>query len=212
MPSCAPTPGGPGIDNLLALTVHGTTETNTYFAITDHLGTIHALADDTGTIVESYRFDAWGNILGVFNGSGSPLTSGLGNRFLFQGREYSWATGLYNFRARWYDPVTGRWLSKDPIGLNGGLNQYGAFGNNPVNFRDPLGLCAEGQQGFFGLWGNALNNTVTAINQSMGQGLYDLVTWQWSDEQWNQISSLMWSTDMPAAPHTQLDQAHASRC
>lgn len=41
---------------------------------------------------------------------------------------------------RWYDPVTGRWLSKDPIGISGGLNQYVFCGNNPVNSRDPLGL------------------------------------------------------------------------
>jgi len=58
---------------------------------------------------------------------------------LFQGREYSAATGLYNFRARWYDPVTGRWLSKDPIGLEGGLNLYVFCGNDPVNRRDPEG-------------------------------------------------------------------------
>jgi uncharacterized protein RhaS with RHS repeats len=47
---------------------------------------------------------------------------------------------LYYFRARWYDPETGRWLSKDPIGIRGGLNQYVSFGNNPVNFVDPFGL------------------------------------------------------------------------
>jgi len=41
---------------------------------------------------------------------------------------------------RWYDPVTGRWLSKDPIGIAGGLNQYVFCRNNPVNFRDPFGL------------------------------------------------------------------------
>jgi len=49
-----------------------------------------------------------------------------------------------NGTIRWYDPVTGRWLSKDPIGISGGLNQYVFADNNPVNFRDPLGLCAEG--------------------------------------------------------------------
>ena len=62
---------------------------------------------------------------------------------LSQGREYSWKVGLYYFRARWYDPVTGRWLSNDPIGISGGLNQYVFCGNNPVNFRDPSGLCTE---------------------------------------------------------------------
>ena len=60
-------------------------------------------------------------------------------RFTWQGREYSRATGLYSFRARWYDPASGRWLSKDPIGLEGGLNLYEAFGNNPVCFRDSSG-------------------------------------------------------------------------
>lgn len=43
---------------------------------------------------------------------------------------------------RWYDPVTGRWLSKDPIGISGGLNQYVFCANNPVNFRDPEGKLA----------------------------------------------------------------------
>jgi RHS repeat-associated protein len=132
---------GAGIDNLLAFTDHTGGATNTYFALTDHLGTVHALADENGVVVESYKFDAWGNVLGVFDSNGSPLSeSALGNRYLFQGREYSWATGLYYFRARWYDPVTGRWLSKDPIGISGGLNQFVAFGNNPVNMRDPFGL------------------------------------------------------------------------
>ena len=42
---------------------------------------------------------------------------------------------------RWYDPVTGRWLSNDPIGISGGLNQYVFCGNNPVNFTDPWGLA-----------------------------------------------------------------------
>ena len=76
---------------------------------------------------------------------GSPAADATGRvppalRFTWQGREYSRATALYNFRARWYDPASGRWLSKDPIGLEGGLNLYEAFGNNPVCFRDPTGL------------------------------------------------------------------------
>lgn len=45
-------------------------------------------------------------------------------RYRFQGRAYSAATGPVNFRARWYAPGTGRCLSKDPIRILGGLNQY----------------------------------------------------------------------------------------
>jgi RHS repeat-associated protein len=85
--------------------------------------------------------------LSVKDGSGNSLTSdlgrpisGLGNRYLFQGREYDSATGLYYFRARWYDPVSGRFISKDPKGIGGGLNLYAFCGNNPVNFTDPFGL------------------------------------------------------------------------
>jgi RHS repeat-associated protein len=136
---------GPGVDNLLAMTVHTGATVKTYYALTDRLGTVHALADTTGAVVESYKFDAWGRVLGVYNGNGVPLAeSAVGNRLLWQGREYSWKTGLYYFRARWYAPVTGRWLSNDPIGISGGLNQYVFCGNNPVNFRDPWGLCEDG--------------------------------------------------------------------
>ena len=131
---------GPGIDNLLSMTVYGGT-TNTYYALKDHLGSVLALTDNAGNIVESYRYDAWGRTT-VYGANGSALTaSAIGNRYCWQGREYSWKTGLYYFRARWYEPVTGRWLSNDPIGISGGLNQYVFCANNPVNFRDPWGLC-----------------------------------------------------------------------
>jgi RHS repeat-associated protein len=133
---------GPGIDNLLAMTTYGGT-TNTYYPLKDHLGSVLALTDDAGNIVESYRYDAWGRTT-VYDAGGNPLSaSAVGNRYCWQGREYSWKTGLYFFRARWYDPITGRWLSNDPIGISGGLNQYVFCGNNPVNFRDPFGLCKD---------------------------------------------------------------------
>ena len=60
-------------------------------------------------------------------------------RYRFQCREWSAATGLVNFRMRWYDSVTGRWLSKDPIGLNGGLNLYAFCNGDPVNYLDADG-------------------------------------------------------------------------
>jgi RHS repeat-associated protein len=156
---------GPGIDNLLAMTVYGPGRTNTYQAISDHLGTVHALVTPGGTVAERYEYDAWGNVLGVYDSNGNPLTSDLGlptsalnNRYLFQGREYSWAThaawggaGLYFFRARYYDPLTGRWLSNDPIGIGGGLNQYAFCANNPVMFVDPEGETIEATTTVIGL-------------------------------------------------------------
>ena len=115
---------GVGVDNLLALTAIDGATTNTYYAIKDHLNTVHALVDASGAIAASYTYDAWGNV--------QCSVTGAQCRFLFQGREYSYATGLYNFRARWYNPEWGRWLSKDPIGLEGGLNLYVFCGNDPV--------------------------------------------------------------------------------
>jgi len=192
---------GPGIDNLLSMTSYTGGVTKTYFAITDQQRSVHAMADETGTIVESYRFDAWGRILGVCNGSGQPLTqSAIGNRYLWQGKEYSWKTGLYYNRARWYDPVTGRFISKDPAGITFGLNEYTYCGNNPVNFRDSSGLCTE-KQGYWGLVGNGLNNTVDAIAQAMGIGLYDLTHWQFSQNEYERLYDRMYSTQTPVAPN-----------
>ncbi len=168
---------GPGVDNLLAMTVYTGSVVRTYYALTDHLGTVHALTDSSGNIVESYKYDAWGRVLSIEDNLGNQLSeSALGNRYLWQGREYSWSTGLYNFRARWYDPVTGRWLSKDPIGISGGLNQYVFVENNPVNARDPWGLLANvlsagGEQIYYphGGW-NSVNVPAATFEQRNTSG------------------------------------------
>ncbi len=139
---------GQGIDDLLAVTVY-TCQPNSpqpaassYYAVKDHLGSVHALVDESGGIAAQFTYDAWGNVQSAVGNGQSAVLS----RFLFQGREYSFATGLTNFRARWYDPATGRWLSKDPIGLEGGLNLYVFCGDDPVNMRDPWGYRGNGSK------------------------------------------------------------------
>ena len=117
----------------------------TCFAIKDHLGSVQYLVDSTGSIKEQYRYDAWGNVRIMNANSQTISVSAYGNRVLFHGGAYSAATGLYQFRARWYSPELGRWLSPDPIGLEGGLNLYEFCANNPVNFRDPSGLSTYRQ-------------------------------------------------------------------
>jgi RHS repeat-associated protein len=145
---------GPGIDNWLAMTVYTGVTVKTYFYLTDHQGTVHALADDSGAIVESYCFDAFGRVLGVYNGSGQPLTeSAVGNRFLWQGKQYSFQSGLYDNRVRVYDPITGRFLSKDPIGVSGGLHEYLYCYGNPLNLidydgKEPTAIVISGGLGF----------------------------------------------------------------
>lgn len=175
---------GPGIDNILSMTVCDST-TNTYYFLKDHLGTVHALVDTNGAVVESYRYDAWGRVT-VFGANNQQLNnSAIGNRFLFQGREYSWTTGLYYFRARWYDPVTGRWLSNDPIGLAGGLNQYVFVGNNPVNFVDPLG---ETNRKFMpGGIVNNWTNSVVVVNHDTSVQLTIPAGWSSPAGDWDSV-------------------------
>ena len=130
---------GPGIDNILAMTVHGAS-TNTYFYLKDHQNSVIALADQNGSVVERYSYSVYGETT-LFDSAGNPLDeSAYGNRYLWQGREYDSSTGLYYFRARWYSPEIGRFISKDLIGIAGGLNLYVFCENNPVNSTDPLGL------------------------------------------------------------------------
>jgi RHS repeat-associated protein len=94
-------------------------------------------------VTESYQYDAWGRVT-TYNLTGGVIAaSALGNRYLFTGREYSYRTGLCHYRARSYDPVTGRFLSADPIGISGGVNLYAYCANNPVNFVDPDGLAQD---------------------------------------------------------------------
>jgi len=73
-----------------------------------------------------------------------PLTSSsIGNDILFQGRRYDKETNLYYYRARYYDPIMGRFLQTDPMGYADSMNLYQGFNMNPVNFVDPMGLSIE---------------------------------------------------------------------
>ena len=123
---------GEGIDKLLAVTIGGAT----YYALTDIQGTVWGYVDSQNNIVAYWQYDAWGNV--VDEEVSDPALSNL--RYRFQCREWSATTGLINFRMRWYDAETGRWLSKDPIGLSGGLNLYAFCACSPLIKNDAWGL------------------------------------------------------------------------
>ena len=116
----------PGIDNMLKLT---TSSDSSYF-LQDHLGSTVGLANASGTVTESNSDDSFGN----------ATNSTFSSRYQFIGRELDTFTGLQHNRARWYHPNLGRFISEDPIGLEGGINQYAYVGNNSVNKTDPTGL------------------------------------------------------------------------
>ena len=126
---------GEGIDRLLAVKIGS----RTYTALTDLQGTVWGYADEGGNVVAKWTYDAWGNVLSEEIAASATELRAV--RYRFQGRERSAVTGLTNFRMRWYDAVTGRWLSKDPIGLSGGLNLYAFCYGNSVNFIDDGGMA-----------------------------------------------------------------------
>jgi RHS repeat-associated protein len=130
---------GNGIDEVIRVDKYnGSTSTPYYFHIND-IGSITAVTDANGNIIERVYYDIYGKPI-FKDASGNVLPkSSIGNNILFQGREYDHELNLYYFRARYYDPIMGRFLSIDPMGYADSMNLYQAFGMNPVNFVDPMG-------------------------------------------------------------------------
>jgi len=106
----------------------------TYRILSDHLGSPRLVVNTAdGTVVQSLSYAEFGNVLADTNSGFQP--------FGFAGGLYDRDTGLTRFGARDYDPHTGRWTAKDPIGFLGGdANLYGYVSNDPVNWIDPSGL------------------------------------------------------------------------
>lgn len=129
------------IDHLLAAEETGTLSASgmVVWPLTDHLGTTRDLAAydtsaDVTTVANHRRYDSFGNLV-------SETNSAVNILFGFTGRPYDEASDLQNNLNRWYDPVTGQWMSEDPIGfdaLDGNLYRY--VENSPLDSTDPNGL------------------------------------------------------------------------
>ncbi|MEA3306709.1 MAG: RHS repeat-associated core domain-containing protein, partial [Elusimicrobiota bacterium] len=152
---------GPNIDEPLIMTK---ADGSAYFYHADALGSINYITNEKGEIVESYEYKTYGEPTIKYHPGGGCETSGaetskdssgvrnlegycivkessIDNPYMFTGREYDSETGLYFYRARYYNSDIGRFLQEDPIGFQGGdLNLYAYVRNNPVNYRDPFGL------------------------------------------------------------------------
>ena len=101
----------------------------------DGLGSVRALTDGSGTLTQTYLTDPFGAVLATTGSSSQP--------FRFTGEQRD-DTGLYYLRARFYDPVLGRFLSRDPFpGVRdapASLHRYAYAANNPANLTDSSGL------------------------------------------------------------------------
>ena len=105
----------------------------------DGLSSTSSLSNSTGTLANTYTYDSFGKL--------TASTGSITNPFQYTEREFDQETGIYEYRARYYDQNNGRFISEDPITFRGGVNFYRYVLNNPVINVDPPGLGPYG-------WGN----------------------------------------------------------
>jgi type VI secretion system secreted protein VgrG len=124
------------------------------------LGSITEITNQAGTPVQRYTYSSFGAIE-------SQLDPNFIQPYGFTSREFDSETGLYFYRTRYYDAITGRFLQEDPVTFAGGINFYTLTLNNPVKYRDPRGLYAAIDDAIFagggamiGIGGQALGDLV----------------------------------------------------
>jgi RHS repeat-associated protein len=112
-----------------------------YFPCFDANGNITEYVDETGTnVVAHYEYDPFGNIIRQTGPAADD------NPFRFSTHYHDDETGLINFGYRYYSPELGRFISRDPIEEEGGLNLFAYVANDPQNETDYLGLLASGER------------------------------------------------------------------
>jgi RHS repeat-associated protein len=122
--------GAGGVGGLLAVWMDETW----HFPLYDANGNITAYADEQGVIVAEYVYDAYGGTIAKTGIMADAFTHRFSTKY------YDAETGLYYYGYRFYDPVMHRWLNRDPIEEEGGLNLYAFCGNSGMNMFDVMGL------------------------------------------------------------------------
>jgi RHS repeat-associated protein len=109
----------------------------------DGAGTVRLLTDSTGTVTDTYDYDAWGNTVNT--------TGSTPNVYLYRGEQYDSDLNLYYLRARYFNPLSGRFLTRDPqegrIKVPGSLHKYLYSVGDPINLFDPTGRAPLSEQG-----------------------------------------------------------------
>jgi RHS repeat-associated protein len=147
--------GAGGVGGLLSVTVHSGANAGTYFYCYDGNGNVVALVSAAdGSVAARYEYGPFGELLRATG----PMARV--SPFLFSTKYYDWETGLYYYGYRYYDPSTGRWLSKDPLTEPGFVllarppvprETQGRPDTNPYRF---LHNDAINETDFLGLWYN----------------------------------------------------------
>ena len=156
--------------------VCGITYNNDMFLLMKNLqGDVISIADENGTTVALYSYDAWGSPV-TLPSSGSLLER---NPFRYRGYMYDTETGLYYLQSRYYDPATGRFINADSaecIGANETILSYNLYvycENNPVMNSDPSGYMPQViAQVLFGMITSAFIYTVSLLGRYWYKGFY----------------------------------------
>ena len=122
-----------GVGGLLAVSCNS----NFYFPAYDNNGNVTKYIDESGNVVAAYEYDDFG---GLISATGS-MADFFKHRF--STKYFDSETGLYYYGYRFYSPSLMRWLNRDPIEENGGLNLYGFCGNNAQSFYDVMGFSCK---------------------------------------------------------------------
>lgn len=135
---------------------------NVYEPVHDHRGNIAVLLYPNGSVAESYRYDAYGNVK-IYDGNQSEVSSSaIGNPWQFSSKRTDSETGLLYFGRRYYAPTLARFSTTDPAGFADGPNLYAYVGGNPIMYVDPDGRLAKdvgefGAAGIIGTWNTGVN-------------------------------------------------------
>lgn len=166
--------GGDGYSAPIAVKSDGINPPDYLYLHRDYQGTILAVTDANGSLVEKRLLDAWGNIVKVQDGVGNTLNGLTVLDRGYTGHEHLQSVGLINMNARLYDPLLHRFLQadnyiQDPTSTQN-YNQYGYVLNNPLVYVDPSGNIAQGSGPGKDCvdcgWGAAIGNGISTISQN----------------------------------------------